>query len=256
MMQKAQVFSLEQNTSVRNRLTHSLEVCDTGRAIARKVGDKLVEKALATKDDIRCIEAIVENACLMHDIGNPPFGHFGEEAIKRWFNERAPQIFEKAHARLSLGHVDRRLYDLTNFDGNPQGFRIVTKLHAEIDEFGLNLTYATLLASIKYPNYSEVSKDRPFFKKLGIFSSEADLYKNICETTGHALSKRYFIVYLVELADDICYCLSDIADAFEKRVVDSRLFKEELKKIFKEEKVSQKIFEEGPPAISQCNSIG
>lgn len=232
MMQKAQVFSLEQNTSVRNRLTHSLEVADVGRTIARQVGQGLAEKGIASMEDIACVEAIVESACLIHDIGNPPFGHFGEEAIKKWFSENAPAIFGKTHDTVPLDLSDSRLYDFVNFDGNPQGFRIVTRLHTEIDEHGLNLSYATLLASIKYPNYEKVTEERLFSKKLGVFSSEADLYKNVCQQTGHQAGKRYFIAYLMELADDICYCLSDIADGFEKGIVDSRLFKAELEKIF------------------------
>ena len=243
-MQKAQVFSLEQNTSVRNRLTHSIEVADIGRTIARQLGYKLEEKGLASREDTICLEAIVECACLIHDIGNPPFGHFGEEAIKKWFLKNATTIFEETQGRLPLDVKDQRLYDFTNFDGNPQGFRIVTKLHTEIDENGLNLTYATLLASIKYPNYGVIRNDGLFSKKLGVFSSEADLYGEICQQTGHPMGKRYFIAYLMELADDICYCLSDIADGFEKGIVDSRLFKAELKEIFKDGAVDSDVIKD------------
>lgn len=237
MMQKAQVFSLEKNTSVRNRLTHSLEVADIGKLIARSVGNNLIDKNLATVHDVRCLESIVENACLIHDIGNPPFGHFGEEAIKKWFSECAPNLHENIKGELKLDVHDSRLFDFLNFDGNPQGFRIVNRLHTEFDQYGLNLTYSSLLASVKYPCYSEETKRSGGFKKLGVFTSEADIYKEACNNTGHKIGKRYFAVYLMELADDICYCLSDIGDAFEKRIIDSRLFKEELKKIFKDEEV-------------------
>ena len=249
MMQKAQVFSLESNSSVRNRLTHSLEVADVGKTLARKVGCALKDKGLADDFDVSCIEAIVENACLIHDIGNPPFGHFGEEAIKRWCRENQC-IFEKGENNLPLGIPDPCFYDLSHFDGNPQGFRIVTKLHAEKDEFSLNLTYSTLLSFLKYPCSNEEEKNTNNYKKIGIFSSEADRYKKICDTTKHSYGKRYFLVYLMELADDICYCLSDIADAFEKRIVESRFFKEEFKKIIKaknyEDSQFQKIIPEVP----------
>lgn len=238
MMQKAQVFSLEQNTSVRNRLTHSLEVADVGRTIARQVGHKLMAKKLASLEDVVCLETIVENACLMHDIGNPPFGHFGEKAIKRWFTDCAPQISDDSQNHLKLKKNDERLSEFRHFDGNPQGFRIVTKLHTEIDEHGLNLSYSTLLASLKYPNYGQLQENDLFSKKIGIFMSEVPIYKDICQATGHQCGKRYFIVYLMELADDICYCLSDIADAFEKKIIDSRMFKDELKKVFKEDETN------------------
>src|SRR5690606_21046028 len=100
MMQKAQVFSLESNTSVRNRLTHSLEVADIGRMLARKVGTKLRQiGVIASEEEAECIQTIVESACLMHDIGNPPFGHFGEEAIKLWFKQKGAALLGKAEHR-------------------------------------------------------------------------------------------------------------------------------------------------------------
>lgn len=229
MMQKAQVFSLEKNTSVRNRLTHSLEVADIGRTISHEVGRRLMKKGYASGQDVQCIQSIVENACLMHDIGNPPFGHFGEEAIKNWFAKQSSS---------SSVLNNKNLGDYQNFDGNPQGFRIITRLHTEIDEHSLNLTYSTLLASIKYPNWSEPDSSKQFRKKKGVYSSERDLYYKICEASGHTLGNRYFLAYLMELADDICYCLSDISDAFEKNLVDSRSFRAELRKILKEEKMN------------------
>lgn len=243
MMQKAQVFSLETNSSVRNRLTHSLEVADIGKTLARKVGYKLQEKGFATTQDIYCMEAIVENACLIHDIGNPPFGHFGEEAIKRWCKEEAYKIFNVRERNLPIKVDDQRMFDLCNFDGNPQGFRIVTKLHTEIDQFGLNLTHSTLLASLKYPCSTEEETKKHDYKKIGVFGSETDQYKQICHGTKHIEGKRYFLVFLMELADDICYCLSDIADAFEKHIIESRLFKEEFKKILKDNDVDGTIVE-------------
>lgn len=236
MMQKAQVFSLERNTSVRNRLTHTLEVADVGRNIAFQLGRLLEKTNKATADDTKCLMSIVENACLMHDIGNPPFGHFGEKAIRQWFEEQAPSVFDKRQEQLQLQLKleNSDLYDFIHFDGNPQGFRIVSTLHNEIDEFGLNLTHSTLLASVKYPQIGKIKPKTLFSKKLGVFSSEENIYNEICGETNHPVGKRYFATYLMELADDICYCLSDIADAFEKGVIDSRLFKEEFRNICKE----------------------
>ncbi len=244
MMQKAQVFSLESNTSVRNRLTHSLEVADIGRTLTRSLGRELVRRKLATTDDVDCMETIIESACLIHDIGNPPFGHFGEEAIKSWFRQEASDYAKKHFDEFDLDEDrDRQFHDFYNFDGNPQGFRIVTKLHSERDYNGLNLTYSTLLASVKYPKSLNIPAYSDFYsKKVGVFSKEEGLYRDICKKTGVVPGKRYFLVYLMELADDICYCLSDIADGFEKGIITSRDFKHEFKEICKAEGVKSEDF--------------
>ena len=247
MTQKAQVFSLESNTTVRNRLTHSLEVADVGRTLARAIGKKLEAKGFATAEDTECMQSIVENACLMHDLGNPPFGHFGEEAIKQWFRQNGSNLFLRVcrnplQPELPLGLTrDAMLYDLLNFDGNPQGFRIATRLHCEIDHFGLNLTCSTLLAAVKYPNCGSTANATRFGKKIGVFSSEKDIYDKICGLCSIPPGRRYFLAYIMELADDICYCLSDIADSFEKRIVTSRDFKEEFGKICAEYDVKDQV---------------
>ncbi len=247
LVQKAQVFSLEANMSVRNRLTHSLEVADIGRCIARKVGYLLQEKHKISDELSESIQIIVENACLMHDIGNPPFGHFGEAAIKNWAFKRGKEILNNICDMFDFPDSDERLFDLCNFDGNPQGFRIVTRLHSERDAYGLNLTHSTLLASIKYPNTGVIDDKDKFKKKIGIYQSEKDIYDEICKTHNIPLGKRYFLAYLMEIADDTCYCLSDIADAFEKGVVTSRDFKEDIKSIAKDLDVNiNNILPEGP----------
>lgn len=235
LMQKAQVFSLETNSSVRNRLTHSLEVADVGRTLARRVGELLHKKQIATFEDIESIQTIVENACLIHDVGNPPFGHFGEDSIKKWFIEKAPSIYQTTLSELNLDTAfPDKLYDLVNFDGNPQGFRIVTKLHSENGMQGLNLTHSTLLASVKYPNSGKIDKKHLLTKKVGIFKSEEKIHAQICSQHGLNSNTRYFLAYLMEVADDICYCLSDIADSFEKKIITSREFKEDFRKICKD----------------------
>jgi dGTPase len=248
LMQKAQVFSLETNSSVRNRLTHSLEVADVGRTIARRVGQLLHNKGIATFEDIESIQTIVENACLIHDLGNPPFGHFGEDAIKKWFREKASDIFKSTLGELDLDTAfPDKLYDLVNFDGNPQGFRIVTKLHSENGLQGLNLTHSTLLASVKYPNAGKIDKSSLLTKKVGVFKSEEKIHSQVCKAHNLSNNKRYFLAYLMEVADDICYCLSDIADSFEKRVITSREFKDDFRDICTQSNVNySEIIPEGP----------
>lgn len=139
LQNKAQVFLLESNAAVRSRLTHSLEVSSVGRYIAQEVlhkfGERRAELGLTGKE--HAFATFVETACLLHDIGNPPFGHFGERAIGTWFTDtdRKPSSFpqrSRTHAHLA---------EFGRFDGNPQGFRIVTRLQPERsgDEFGANL---------------------------------------------------------------------------------------------------------------------
>ena len=252
LMQKTQVFSLEENNSVRNRLTHSLEVADVGRFLARKVGTLLLSKSNIeiTQEDIECMQAIVGNACLMHDIGNPPFGHFGEQAIKEWFTMHFPKdLQEELPLELSKNNKnDDYLFQLKNFDGNPQGFRIATKLHTEeglgaIGRNSWNLTASTLLATIKYPTCREISDDGIRYKKIGFFKSEEEIYKKLCKMTGHNEGKHYFLKYLMEFADDICYCLSDIADALEIRLIDKRHLIDLLKVELKREGVNQNVID-------------
>lgn len=253
MMQKAQVFSLESNTSVRNRLTHSLEVADVGRTLARHMGKQLEAKGIATPEVTECIQSIVENACLLHDIGNPPFGHFGEQAIRSWFATRGMELFSRAREkRLPLALPDDArdlLNDFLLFDGNPQGFRIVTRLHCDVDHFGLNLTGSSLLTAVKYPKYGST-----FGNKLGVFSSERKIYDDVCSLCGVAPGKRYFLAYVMELADDVCYCLSDIADGFEKRVMASLDFKHEFRKICEAEGVD--VTTVIPKGMDKINNFG
>ncbi len=233
LQQKAQVFSLEPNASVRTRMTHSLEVSDLGRTLANKIAQILYNHNLVSLREIPLIVAIVENACLLHDVGNPPFGHFGESAIQEWSKNNLRIIAEKAN--ISCDDLFNLLIsDFLEFDGNPQGFRIITKLHAEQDEFGLNLTYSTLLCVLKYSRAAGEAKGSGILKKAGYFQSEKDLVEKLCEDVGIELHKRYPLTYIMEAADDIAYCLSDISDGIEKRIISINDFKTEFEKVWKE----------------------
>lgn len=218
LLQKAQVFSLEPNASVRTRLTHSLEVADLGRTLANRIGYKLKSKKRFTDTYIQILVAIVENSCLLHDIGNPPFGHFGEAAIQDWAKNRVnhcvPSEVEKKSELFAL-----LMKDFSEFDGNPQGFRTMTKLHTERDEFSLNLTYSTLLCSLKYSRAAGEEKGQGILKKAGYFQSEKDLVEKIYKDSGLELHHRYPFTYIMEAADDIAYCMSDIADGIEKKLI-------------------------------------
>lgn len=164
-------FSLEPNSSVRTRLTHSLEVADLGRTLANKIAFSLKNDNKLTSNKTSALVAIVENACLLHDIGNPPFGHFGEAAIREWAKESIYQSISSELSDVISKRSDEKVLfedlisDFKEFDGNPQGFRIVTKLHPDYDEFSLNLTYSTLLCILKYPRTTGEKSDLGILKK-------------------------------------------------------------------------------------------
>jgi len=199
LQQKAQVFPLEANAAVRTRLTHSIEVSQIGRHLAQKV----IEAFDATDCEYSKLAAFVntiETACLLHDIGNPPFGHLGESAIREWFREN---------------YSENTVEDLNNFDGNPQGFRLISFL-AGSDESGFNLTTALLLSTVKYP-WSVDGK--PEGKKIGLYSSDIQTYTNACKKHKWQSGKKFPYLRLMDVADEIAYSMSDLEDGLEKGII-------------------------------------
>lgn len=247
LQQKAQVFSLEPNASVRTRLTHSLEVSDIGRSLANEIAYRLNSMKLLSDTNIPVVVAIVENACLLHDIGNPPFGHFGESAIQDWARNRAEKTLPEDVAYTDT--LRSLMDDFLEFDGNPQGFRTITRLHTDTDEYGLNLTYATLLCALKYARAAGEMKDKEkrkgIVKKAGYFQTEQPLVEEICRRTGMELHRRYPLTYIMEAADDIAYCMSDIADGIEKRILTLEqfctVFRREWERAYPGEKIPVKL---------------
>lgn len=233
LSKKAQVFSLESNASVRSRITHSLEVSDVGRLIAYGVTQKLIKaKQIDFGLQLPIIYA-VENACLVHDIGNPPFGHFGEIAIKNWFEENWKECYKLA---TNLGEIkdsdqmNELIEDFRQFDGNPQGLRILLRLQRDRDGFGLNLTYTTILSFIKYSRSTDEPKGDGLKKKAGYFQTEKSVIEKIKNELNLDIDSRYPLAYIMEAADDIAYCISDIEDGIEKHIITERDFFEELEK--------------------------
>lgn len=224
LQDKAQVFPLSKSDYVRTRLTHSLEVSCVGRSLGQMVGEYLkAERKIPDEISSSDIGTIVAAACLAHDIGNPPFGHNGEKAIQEWFKSGSGQS--------ALQGVDKeRQADFLNFEGNAQGFRILTRLQNTDNEGGLQLTCATLATFIKYPRPSMItcaqhsSHDGKGFKKYGYFVSEKKLFEEVATEVGlierHAGCigwLRHPLVFLVEAADDICYSINDIEDGYRLR---------------------------------------
>lgn len=239
LQQKTQVFGLETNAGVRSRLTHTLEVASTGVSIAKKIADTLIkEKKLEPNLKTSFIE-ITETCCLLHDIGNPPFGHFGEAAIRKWFGLNWENSFLKAIGKSKIDETTNAKYDtlknkLINdfiyFDGNPQGIRIILHLkNLPIEDYenGFNLTFSQILSCVKYiGNPNDVQGDPIQHKKPGYFHSES---KKIDAIRKHLnWNTRFPITYIMEAADDISYCLSDIEDGIEKGIVNTETFFKEL----------------------------
>lgn len=219
LQQKAQVFSLESNAAVRSRLTHSIEVSQTGRFIA----DLIISKSnlrSANNSDYYAFKCFIESACLMHDIGNPPFGHFGEEAIKDWFKKNGENKIKQSLEKVTEDEIKYLLNDFINFDGNPQGLRIVSKLQRNKDEFGLNLTSTTLASFMKYVRGPNDNKGQGAFKKIGYFNTEQALFEWIfgCQK----IEDRHPFSNIIEAADDISYFLSDIEDSVEKKIISQK----------------------------------
>lgn len=215
LARKTQVHPLATNDHVHNRLTHSLEVSCVGRTLGIRVGERLERRRLLPSDTGPTdLGDIVQSACLAHDIGNPPFGHTGERAIRAWFGERGQRYLDGLSARQAS--------DLAVFEGNAQGFRILTKSEYHQYDDGMRLTYATLGAFLKYPWLSAASQldtcPRP--GKYSAFLAEADAFREVARATGltrvdEDVYARHPLAYLVEAADDFCYAIIDLEDGLE-----------------------------------------
>lgn len=228
MHDKTQVFPLTADDHIHSRLTHSMEVMALGHSLGIKVCEnKKFQKLIGDRDYFREIPVILKNACLLHDIGNPPFGHFGETVIKTFFLN-----YFKSSKAIKLTKLQRE--DFTNFDGNAQGFRIATKLQVLNDTCGLNLTYATLGTFLKYPNPNSINKKQLFLKKRGVFQSERETLLNIGKSCGMLVNNkivRHPLCFLMEAADSICYLIMDIEDGFNKGWYNFEFVKSKLSSI-------------------------
>ncbi len=225
MQNKTQVFPLPGSVFVHNRLTHSLEVSSVGRSLGTDVARELIRRRPALADtSLADIGAIVSAACLAHDMGNPPFGHSGERAIRSFFAEGAGSSLRTYTTADGQRLSDAEWADLTSFDGNANTLRLLTHRFNGRREGGFVMTYSTLAAVVKYPYTATTT---PKEGKFGFFQSERDTYLRIagalgipCTLTPDGVTAvRHPLVYLVEAADDICYEVMDIEDAYKLRLL-------------------------------------
>ena len=213
LQQKTQVFPLDVKASVRSRLTHSLEVQETGRQISRRILAALPAGMVCEGAFIN----LVEMSCLLHDVGNPPFGHFGEQVMSQWLGEMLDPLYQQALAQPPSAQWAELRQDLQLFDGNAQSLRLVHSLHE------LNLTLGQLAALCKYPQQPRpgvsYGQHHGWSSKRGIFFSEQPLYRALGQSLGLAPGCRHPLVYIMEAADDISYCIADLEDAVDRRIL-------------------------------------
>ena len=225
LQNKTQVFPLPGSVFVHNRLTHSLEVSSVGRSLGSLAGEFIVQnfENELTEDSknfyLYNLNNVIAAACLCHDIGNPAFGHSGEDAIA--------SFFEKNESELKLKFTEKEWADLVNFEGNANAIRILTHKQTGKDEGGTQLTYTTLASIAKYP-CEAIAKKKGHVnrKKFGFFQSEKQTFLNIANATKMMVEseeptvfKRHPFVWLVEAADDICYNIIDMEDAHRLGII-------------------------------------
>jgi len=236
LQNKTQVFPLPGSVFVHNRLTHSLEVASVGRSLGSLVGNYLIDTYKSDIDEKvqnnfrYSLYNVIASAALCHDIGNPAFGHSGEDAIANFFIRNKGNLESK--------FSPEQWQDFLNFEGNANAIRVLTHQQPGKSEGGLKLTYTTLASIAKYPCESQAidktkdkSKKRLNRKKFGFFTSEKRTFLDIAANTGMKQEigefisfKRHPFVWLVEAADDICYSIIDLEDGHRLGIIDSETY--------------------------------
>lgn len=240
LQDKTQVFPLEAHDFVRTRLTHSAEVAAVGRALGISAARVLHEHDKLAADFSREWSTIVATACMLHDIGNPPFGHSGEKYIGSWFTQKLTdpaQSTKEKPLRTRVGAPlelpdDQEARDLTKFEGNAHALRVATRIQTLGAPFGMNLTCGTLGALLKYPCSSTQSDGtKKSKKKFGYFKSDTRAFQRVRAAVALSDAVRHPLTFLVEAADDIAYSVVDIEDALKKRVISFDLVESYLAKL-------------------------
>ena len=226
---------MNENDHIHTRLSHSLEAACVGRSLGTMIGNLLKDKRLLPKETSPTnVGEIVHAACIAHDIGNPPFGHGGEEVIKKWFS----RAFEEGELKDRLIPKEKEA-DFTCFDGNAMAFRIVAYKEYYTYDGGMRLTYPTINAMLKYPWTSHFADTKP---KFGCFMTEYKTLNTIAEKLGLICVEksdseqkvkyvRHPLAFLVEASDDICYRILDIEDAVELGILGKSFIEDEFKSL-------------------------
>lgn len=235
LQDKTQVFPLDKSDFIRTRLTHSLEVASFGKSLGQNIGENILTYRRDpgfTPKMREDISHILECAGLIHDIGNPPFGHFGELAIREWFRRNLPKLtFRGQLVEKMLSEQMKQ--DFYHLEGNAQALRLVTRLHYLVDEYGMNLTYGLLNTIIKYPVPStEISPHSSNIRdrKMGYYYADREIFEKITAVTGTG-NRRHPLTFILEAADDLAYKTADIEDAFVKGFITYYTLEKELEEL-------------------------
>ena len=236
---KTQVHPFAEHDHTHNRLTHSVEVASIGRSLGNRVGEQLrKEGRLPAGIHPTDLGAIVQVACLAHDLGNPPFGHAGENALRDWF------VRARAHGQFEgLDITPDELEDLSNYEGNAHSLRTVATLEMHCNRGGMQLTAASLGALVKYPWSSRLADNR--WHKFNLYRTELPLYETVAAELGLPCIApehwaRHPLSYLMEAADDICYALLDLEDAQELELISLESVTAILAKLLNEQEMQRR----------------
>lgn len=233
LQDKTQVFPLDQSDFIRTRLTHSMEVSSFAKSLGQNISESIrnvIKDETFTVEHKAAVCDILQCAGLIHDIGNPPFGHFGETAIQDWFKRNLGKYkFDGKPVTQLLSR--QMLEDFYHFEGNTQAFRVVTKLHFLVDEHGMNLTEGLLGTMIKYPVSSlgiDSGSGNIKDKKMGYYYADEANFHVVQKGVGTD-GRRHPLTFILEAADDIAYLTADIEDALKKGCISYEQLIAELK---------------------------
>jgi dGTPase len=214
LKEKTQVFPLEESDFVRTRLLHSQEVSSVAEDLASQLTGSITELKSLPEELRTAIPLVVATCGLIHDLGNPPFGHAGELALQTWFEK---QIKRDANFLDSLN--EQQQADFLKFEGNAHTLRIVSNMRLLVDDYGLNYTCATFSAARKYIGQSNTTNDTDHgFLKPGFFWSESQIVNAVLSETT-TVNCRHPLTFLVEAADDIVYSVVDLEDGIKRKVL-------------------------------------
>lgn len=259
LQNKTQVFPLPGSVFVHNRLTHSLEVSSVGRSMGSAVGEFIFNQFEKDLDEnaqnfyLHNLHNVIAAACLCHDVGNPAFGHSGEDAIASYFEKNEKDLKSKFN--------EKEWADLVNFEGNANAIRVLTHQQNGKDEGGTQLTYTTLASIAKYP-CEAIAKKKGIIhrKKFGFFQNEKETFLNIAksvdmlqESEEPTIFKRHPFVWLVEAADDICYNIIDMEDAHRLGIVSTSDCENLFFELIKSENGNTKRVEDKLAVLTNAN---
>lgn len=227
LQNKTQVFPLPEEVFVHNRLTHSLEVASIGRSLGKIIGKK-ISQFEEIKEDEKArpfyrnnLKNVIASACLAHDLGNPAFGHSGEEAISKYFKKRDTTKADDLRFKSNFSSDEWK--DLITFEGNANALRVLTMQQKGRVTGGFRLTHSTIGSILKYPCESLASQKNILHrKKYGYFKIDEEVFLDVANELNlipdnsakpQIAFKRHPFVYLVEAADDIAYNIIDFEDA-------------------------------------------